>query len=83
MPVTMKTGASAAAQRRGWDMSSERETPEMTREGAEAAIRLLGRRGSPTAYAIRDFLHRSDVPFRWVELSSDEEAECLLVLRTA
>ena len=27
-------------------------------------IELMGTRGSSEAYAIRDFLHRSDVPFR-------------------
>ncbi|KAE8758216.1 pyridine nucleotide-disulfide oxidoreductase [Paraburkholderia madseniana] len=26
------------------------------------------------AYTIRDFLHRSDVPFEWVQLTTDEEA---------
>jgi thioredoxin reductase (NADPH) len=40
----------------------------------EPRIRLLGTRGSAAAYAIRDFLYRSDVPFEWVELSSDEQA---------
>src|ERR1700681_747914 len=54
-------------------MFEQHDNPE-TGNGANAAITLLGRRGSPTAYAIRDFLHRSDVPFRWVELTSDDEA---------
>src|SRR5580704_11298086 len=35
---------------------------------------LFGTRGSPAAYTIRDFLQRSDVPFRWVELTTDEQA---------
>src|ERR1039457_6647497 len=35
-------------------------------------IRVLGTRGSAPAYAIRDFLHRMDVPFEWVELTTDE-----------
>jgi thioredoxin reductase (NADPH) len=37
-------------------------------------IRIYGRPGSSTAYTIRDFLHRSDVPFEWIALASDEEA---------
>lgn len=37
-------------------------------------LQLLGTRGSASGYAIRDFLHRSDVPFEWIELTSDEEA---------
>src|SRR3984893_1766693 len=36
--------------------------------------KLFGTAGSPAAYAIRDFLHRSDVPFEWVEVHSNEQA---------
>jgi thioredoxin reductase (NADPH) len=37
-------------------------------------LKLFGSPGSPPAYAIRDFLHRSDVPFEWVEIHSNEQA---------
>ncbi|HXJ44248.1 MAG TPA: FAD-dependent oxidoreductase [Bryobacteraceae bacterium] len=37
-------------------------------------LRLFGTRGSPAAYTIRDFLQRSDVSFRWVELTTDGQA---------
>lgn len=37
-------------------------------------IKLYGTSGSSTAYSIRDFLQRSDVPFQWIELASDEQA---------
>jgi thioredoxin reductase (NADPH) len=37
-------------------------------------VRLFGRPGNATAYAIRDFLHRSDVPFEWIQLQTDEQA---------
>ena len=46
------------------------------------AVRLYGKRGSPQAYAIRDFLQRSDVPFEWVELSNDEQARAELGLES-
>jgi len=39
-----------------------------------APLRLYGKRGCPAAYAIRDFLHRSDIPFEWIELRDDEHA---------
>ncbi|MGH9343659.1 MAG: NAD(P)/FAD-dependent oxidoreductase [Terriglobia bacterium] len=39
-----------------------------------ANVKIFGRPGSALAYAIRDFLQRSDVPFDWVELTSDEQA---------
>jgi thioredoxin reductase (NADPH) len=34
----------------------------------------LGKTGSALGYMIRDFLHRSDVPFEWIELRNDDEA---------
>src|SRR5690242_17215459 len=41
---------------------------------ADDVIKLYGTRGSPSAYAIRDFLARSDVPFEWIELRDDQQA---------
>jgi thioredoxin reductase (NADPH) len=38
------------------------------------AVKLYGKRGSSGGYLIRDFLHRCDIPFEWVELGSDDEA---------
>ena len=40
----------------------------------QPAIKIYGTRGSSACYSIRDFLHRSDVPFQWVDLASDEQA---------
>jgi thioredoxin reductase (NADPH) len=37
-------------------------------------IKLYGRRGCSIAFTIRDFLQRSDVPFEWIELTSDQQA---------
>ena len=36
-------------------------------------VKIYGRPGSAVAYAIRDFLQRSDVPFEWIELKDDEQ----------
>src|ERR1700760_3088994 len=37
-------------------------------------LTLMGVHRSPKGYALRDFLHRSNVPFIWAELASDAEA---------
>src|SRR5258705_10640940 len=36
--------------------------------------RVFGRTGNAKCYAVRDFLHRSGIPFEWIELTSDEQA---------
>jgi thioredoxin reductase (NADPH) len=47
---------------------------ERSGNGTAPLVKIIGRSGSATAYAIRDFLHRSDVPFEWVQLETDEQA---------
>jgi thioredoxin reductase (NADPH) len=39
--------------------------------------KIYGQPGSAKAHAIRDFLHRSDVPFEWIEIKTDEQARAL------
>lgn len=41
----------------------------------EAKVKLFGKRGSAEAHLIRDFLHRCDVPFEWIELNNDARAQ--------
>lgn len=48
--------------------------PEITGTLSEPIIRIFGKAGSPMAYTIRDFLHRSDVPFEWIQLVTDDDA---------
>ncbi|MDN8618067.1 hypothetical protein [Variovorax ginsengisoli] len=52
-------------------MSDARDPPSPP--GA-ALVKIYGRLGNAAAWAIRDFLHRSDVPFEWVPLSNDDSA---------
>jgi len=47
---------------------------ERSGNGTSPLVKIYGRLGSATAYAIRDFLHRSDVPFEWIQLATDEQA---------
>jgi thioredoxin reductase (NADPH) len=37
-------------------------------------VLIFGRIGTPLGYMIRDFLHRCDIPFEWLELTGDEDA---------
>jgi thioredoxin reductase (NADPH) len=37
-------------------------------------VKIYGRAASSNGYTIRDFLNRSDIPFAWTELTSDDEA---------
>ena len=39
--------------------------------------KVVGVPGCSAAYAVRDFLHRSDVPFEWIVLKNDAEARQL------
>src|SRR5712671_4019949 len=39
----------------------------------QPAIKIYGTPGSSACYSIRDFLHRSDVPFQWIDLASDQQ----------
>ena len=52
-------------------------TDTMTRSQAvigKRKLRLMGTQASHGSYALRDFLHRSAVPFEWIELTTDEQA---------
>jgi thioredoxin reductase (NADPH) len=37
-------------------------------------MKIIGKAGSVTAYKIRDYLQRSDVPFEWIKLENDQQA---------
>ncbi len=43
-------------------------------ENRQAPLKIFGTQDSSTAYGIRDFLQRSDVPFQWIDLTTDEQA---------
>jgi len=43
-------------------------------------IRLVGHRWSPEAHTARDFLARSQVPYRWLDLDKEDEARQLVAL---
>jgi thioredoxin reductase (NADPH) len=44
---------------------------------SDLTVQIFGARGSAAAFAIRDFLTRLDVPFEWIELTTDEQARTL------
>ena len=43
-----------------------------------AGITIVGSRFSPDSHRLRDFATRNGVPFRWIDLDADEEADTLL-----
>jgi thioredoxin reductase (NADPH) len=45
---------------------------------AEAGIKVLGSRYSQDTRRLRDFLQRNRMPYQWLDLEQDEEAETLL-----
>ena len=40
-------------------------------------IKIYGRTAHPKSWAIRDFLHRSDIPYEWIEVNGDLEARSI------
>jgi thioredoxin reductase (NADPH) len=46
-------------------------------------VKVYGRRGAAEGYAIRDFLYRCDIPFEWIELTSDEAARSVAKVESA
>jgi thioredoxin reductase (NADPH) len=54
---------------------------EQTDADAHPLVKIYGRHGQAEAYAIRDFLHRCDIPFVWIDLDSDEAARALASAR--
>ncbi len=45
---------------------------------AEAGIKVIGSRYSPATRSLREFLQRNRMPYQWMDLESDAEAEVLL-----
>jgi thioredoxin reductase (NADPH) len=41
-------------------------------------VTILGSRFSPDSHRLRDFATRNGVPFRWIDLDTDQEADALL-----
>lgn len=46
--------------------------------GGFIGVRIIGSRFSPDAHRLRDFATRNAVPFTWLDLESDPQAEALL-----
>jgi thioredoxin reductase (NADPH) len=46
-------------------------------------VRAIGNRWSPASHAVKDFLARNHVPYRWLDIERDEEAQKLLELSSA
>ena len=56
-----------------WTLGQEQHAASPA-AGNHGKVRVYGRLGDAAAYAIRDFLHRCDVPFEWVQLDDAARA---------
>ena len=54
------------------------ERREMILNDGFQGVKLIGSRFSPEAHRLRDFATRNAIPFRWIDLETDQEAEALL-----
>ncbi len=71
-----------------WDPPQERLYPvlddlledwkQYDRLTSDARLRVVGHRWSAPSHAVKDFLTRNQVPFKWLELERDPEAARLL-----
>ncbi len=52
-------------------MDNTKQTSELPR------LTIIGKPRSATAYMIRDFLHRSAIPFEWIEVKNDDAARAI------
>jgi thioredoxin reductase (NADPH) len=57
-----------------WTLGTDPHVAPATPAKPAPLVRVYGRLGNPQAYAIRDFLHRSDIPFEWIQLDKDADA---------
>ena len=61
-----------------WTLGLERRAAAPA-AGDRPVVRIYGRLGNAAAYAIRDFLHRCDVPFEWVQVDDAAPRDPLCV----
>ena len=40
-------------------------------------VKIIGSRFSPDAHRLRDFATRNAIPFKWLDLESDEQADAM------
>ena len=50
---------------------------EKVQPSSSSTVKIFGKTASASAYSIRDFLHRSNVPFECVEVRGDEHARII------
>jgi thioredoxin reductase (NADPH) len=50
----------------------------LLRSGGFTGVRIIGSRFSPDAHRLRDFATRNEVPFTWIDLDTDQQADILL-----